>query len=775
MSIDFITYQLQHIEEREIHQIPGVLVEHASRTAHRHRKRDILSLFLSFTEDQHYSNEEINSLIKEASGIFFHSKGSVTKAIRTIIEYMNKKILERNLEYSNEGVQAEGSVNILVLHNNQLFLGQVGNAQTYIIGPSRFERLGEDGKQTDKLGCTKRVQPRLSQNEMHVGDLILMSPHAYKSWTAYYLSGSNELLIEQIGRRLHNQLIQDFSVLIIKTVEGNGKVREGVWEPEEIQIPVSKDSLIDPGIKGSVLAEIKGKNSPLIIDSDKTLHGKISAIEKQECKMPEEADRVNRDIKISLGETENVVKGETETPFTRDKDRKKENGLTLGIARLWMKGKTFHAKWQLFWGKISRRIFTNRVKNTSEESSTFLLAIVLAVPIIIIFLSLSTYTRFGKEEQFRSFIDEAQKITLLAEGEEDAIKQKEYWEEVLDLSMKAEKYLITNESRQLFQTAQGAIDTMELTERLNFHPALTNYFPEEVIISRIKGGASGIYLLDVNSGNVLRIFLNTKGFYELDEEFKCAPGPYGLVTVTKLIDFIILPANSENYKIMALDGQGNLLYCQPGESPVSRTLTIPPGGWDRIIGVAYANDSLYVVDAGRSSVWIYKGNSSSTSGLSGIIFTESPVPFFDEEAPDLGGAIDASINQDDLYILHEDGHMTLCQYSSLKDVKLTECEDPAPFTDIRISSENKKPWIFMGTHFTGMWQTKLPNSSLYILDDVSSMFYQFSLQLNLERTLKPQINRNYPIPMKKPSGFGITPDQEISLAYDNQLFTAPLQ
>jgi len=119
--------------------------------------------------------------------------------------------------------------------------------------------------------------------------------------------------------------------------------------------------------------------------------------------------------------------------------------------------------------------------------------------------------------------------------------------------------------------------------------------------------------------------------------------------------------------------------------------------------------------------------------------------------------------------------MTLCQYSPLKDVKLTECQDPAPFTDNRVGIENSKPWIFMGTHFIGMQQTRLPNTSLYVLDDISSALYQFSYHLNLERTLKPQKNRNYPMPTSKPTGFGITPDQEVFLAFGNQLYIAPMQ
>ena len=775
MAIDFITYQLQSAGGKEYHQITGVLVEHAARTTHRHRQGDLLALFLSFSGEHHYENEEIDDLVKTASGIFFHAQGSVTRAIQLIIEDLNKSILERNLDRGYEGVQAEGSVNIAVLHNGCLFMGQVGDAQTYTIGSERFERYGKDDDTTEKLGRSKRIQPRLYQYELQAGDLILMSPHAHASWKAYYLSGSTELTMTQVKRRLQNQMIQDFSVLAIKTEEGNGKVRVGNWKTEEIKsIKVEEEHIPQdqPGIEKTELQEdIYQKAEPTLNKPE----ADTKITEEKISDPPEAIHREDEDIQVTAGETEQIQPGQQYKPGVDKKSGKQYSKWLIGLARLWMRGKTSRAKLQLSFGRIKRKFAPKKSTIQTSESLPWMTIAAIAIPLIITLSSLTVYARFGKEEQYKIFMDKAQATVLLVENENESINQHDYWRDILALTMKAEEYLVTNESRQLFQKAQSIMDEMDLTARLDFRPALTQFFPEGASISRIKASSSGVYLLDSNSGNVLRIYLNTKGFYQLDEEFICTAGPYGLVTVTKLVDFVILPANSESYKIMALDGQGNLLYCQPGELPVSRTLTVPEGGWDQIIGTAYANDILYVIDAGRSMVWVYEGNSAETTGMSGIVFAESPSPFFDKDIPDLGGAVDASINQEDLYILHDDGHITLCQYSLLKGVKLTECEDPAPFTDNRVGSENMKPWIFMGTHFIGMQQTRLPNASLFLLDDVSSALYQFSYQLNLERTLKPQTSRNYPMPTSIPSGFGITPDQEVFLAYDNQLYIAPMQ
>lgn len=330
----------------------------------------------------------------------------------------------------------------------------------------------------------------------------------------------------------------------------------------------------------------------------------------------------------------------------------------------------------------------------------------------------------------------------------------------------------------LYEQAQYLLDDMDLAARLDFRPALTQFFPEGMVISQIQASSSGVYLLDKTSGSILRIYLNTKGFYEIDDEFKCQPGPYGLETVTKLVDFITLPANPDNYRVVAVDANGNLLYCRPGKVPVSRTLAAPENGWGRIASVVFENNILYVLDSGNNGIWMYAGknpNQPDTGTASGIVFAESPVKFLDEEIPDLGGALDLVINQLDVYILHQDGHVTTCRYGPDKAARLTECQDPSPYTDNRVGREDKKPWIFTDSLFIMLQATRLPDASIYMLDTLNTSLYQFSYQLNLEHVLRPQYNRSYPLPESQPTGFGISPDNELFLAFDNKLFIAPLQ
>jgi hypothetical protein len=375
-------------------------------------------------------------------------------------------------------------------------------------------------------------------------------------------------------------------------------------------------------------------------------------------------------------------------------------------------------------------------------------------------------------------MDQARAFEQKAKAEKNILSQHDSWSNVLKMVDSAENYSITQESRMLYEQVQFILDDMDLAARLDFRPAITSFFPEGVQITRIQASSSGVYLLDKTSGSVLRIFLNTKGFYEIDDEFKCAPGPYGLETITELVDFVVLPANIDNYRVMAVDGQGNLLYCRPGELALSRKLTPPESGWGSIAGTAYDNDILYVLDSKLDAIWFYKGkdpNNLDSDTATGIVFPESPTKFLDEDTPDFGGALDLVINQQDLYVLHADGHMTICRYSEEKEVRLTECQDPSPYTDNRLGRKDKKPWIFPDATFSLAQGTRLPNASIFILDGTGQSIYQFSYQLNLEKVLRPLHNKNLPLPQSMASGFGISPEADIFLAFGNQLFIAPLQ
>lgn len=782
-AMDFLYYPLVCRQGIESDEFPGALLAGAPRGAHRHRMKDILAVLLSMSGNHRYSLEEIQELLKNASDVFFGAQGSVTRALQAACDQVNKLVLERNLDLGYEGVRAVGSINLAALHNNWLFVAQYGSTLTTLISTEQYDEFGVSEGQSETLGQSKRIQARFYQNGIKPGDLILMNGKAPSSWSSYYLAGSAALTMPQVKRRLLNQVTTDLVAIVIKCAEGNGLVIPRIWAEAAEETPVQEETVLV---------------SPIISDgdeanqiSDEKLEEDISsneepgdAGEKPEPQFP--GKQTPPDEVIFLGEGDMpVVAGETEKPGlsagktqTEDFSEKTPSPVMARLARAWMNAKTINAKLRQGIERTRKKIFPKYKPSQSTASPVFSVFMAIAIPLVLILVSVTVYTRTGKVEQYANYMEQAQNAAVLAREEKDPLKQHTYWAQALDMVKAAETYNVTQDSRMLYEQAQFLLDEMDLAARLDFRPALTQFFPEGVVINRIQASSSGVYLLDKTSGSVLRIFLNSKGFYEIDDEFKCVPGPYGLETLTNLVDFVILPANEDNYRIMALDAQGNMLYCRPGELAVSRKFSAPENGWGRIIGVAYENDTLYVLDADKDSVWMYAGkdpNKPNVVNATGIVFSESPIKYLDEDIPDFGGAIDLVVNQEDLYVLHADGHMTQCRYSPEKAVRLTECQEPSPYTDNRVGRPDKKPWIFPDVNFSMAQATRLPNASIYILDTTGQSIYQFSYQLNMERVLRAQYNKNYPVPTSAPSGFGITPELGLFLAFDNRLFIAPLK
>jgi hypothetical protein len=800
MSFNFIYYPLVYRAGREGEAIPGMQVLQAPAMAHRHRQHDLLAMLLTVSGDHRYDPEEIQSITREAAESFFQIQGSVTRAMQAVAEALNKQIFDRNLDRGYEGVRALGTLNLAVLHNDWLFLAQVGRTQAIFINSDMVDVLSETGDSGDYLGLSRRIQVRLAQTEVQPQDMLLFCEQPPASWTVSNLSGSCNLGMPQVKRRLLNQVTASLETLLIKFTDGRGQVKAGSWEealPQsqtepEIRVETELGESSGEPLDNAAASHQREPVYPPVV-SQRPYRPDVGAnldedaeVNAQEPPHEEEsshAELETPDVIYMGGEQVTVIAGETEKPSGQNEPPPAAPPLssgysasTVAIAKAWMKLKAWNANLQNRVQRLTGRFqHAQPIQPPLNPGSPPLLMVILAVaiPLVLTLASLTVYNQSGRLQEHQKLMAEAQQVAVLAQESKDVSEQRTYWAQALDLVTQAQDYAITQESQALFEQSQTNLDDLDLAGRLDFRPALTQFFPDGVVITHIEASSSGVYLLDQTSGSVLRISLNSKGFYELDTEFNCAPGPYGLTMVNRLVDFTVLPANTDNYRVMALDASGNLLYCRPGELPVSRTLSAPAAGWSRIIGAAFDDNILYVLDADQNTIWMFEGQNPEDVEASGIIFSESPIQFLDEDVPDFGGAIDLTVNEEDLYVLHADGHMSLCRYSALKDVKLTECQDPASYSDSRAGRE-KKPWIFMDSRFEVLQQTVLPNAAIYILDSETHAIDQFSFQLNLEKVWKPQSNRNYPLPELDPTGFGISSDMEVFLAYQNQLYIAPL-
>jgi hypothetical protein len=204
--------------------------------------------------------------------------------------------------------------------------------------------------------------------------------------------------------------------------------------------------------------------------------------------------------------------------------------------------------------------------------------------------------------------------------------------------------------------------------------------------------------------------------------------------------------NEANAKILAMDGQGNLLQCIPGEQPVFNVLAPPPTNWGNPKAFSFDLGNLYVLDPQTNAVWVYWGGD----------FSSQPQFFFSEGVPPMEDVMDLAVDKNDLYLLHADGHITLCTFSNL-GVSPTRCTDPFPYADSRAGREGQI--LIPEAPFVQIRTTQPPDPSLYLLQANTQAIFHFSLRL---LTFQRQLRSQNPLPADSPAtAFAIRPDGRV--------------
>ncbi|HAF61666.1 MAG TPA: hypothetical protein DCK95_05010 [Anaerolineaceae bacterium] len=779
MAIDFHVHTLQFKDRQEARLVDSYLVMASSLRSHRHRKGEILACLVDFNLPDLIEREDIERMLASAGKSFFDTPGSVTNAIQSAAAALNTDILQKNLS-AETAETVSAAVNFAVYHKGTIFLAQSGITYTTIFSQGQIVHFFSTDLNERGLGTSRRFYLNYKQVPIQAGDLLILSTAKPETWNDERLQDSHVISLEQLHRRLMNQLSEDISALLLKCREGKGVVVEEVVDMRKTT-PLADQPPAEKEIENVVTS------SQAEIEKEANDKGATNSEQEFEEEYPEDVsfqtepylagnEVLSNEIKIQVGETEKATrtnppqKGPPEERAPTPKRPDRENPLQQAVTGI---GQSIQRSGQNLFKKIGER-FANQETSLEESTSSHLMSIlVVVIPIALIVISVLVYIYSGRREQHQIFLDEAQSYITQAASIDDVEQQREYWVKAYDAVINAMDFGDSDLSNNLLTQTQTVLDDMDLVTRLDFRPATTSQFGADVILSHIKNNDSGLYLLDETSGSLFHAEKSSKGFYEIDSSFLCGPGTYGVITLGKIVDFTLLPTNTRGYELLAVDENGNLLYCQPGQEPVPGSLIPPENEWERIAAMSLDEYTLYVVDAESDRIWSYSGRDFEISAMAGIVFNSHPVDYLGTEEVDMGGALDIIVNKEDLFVLHQDSHMTTCQYNAYRAENATECQDPAPYGDSRIGYE-KNPLVYFDSSFRVIQETLYPSSAFYILDNNNRAVLQFSYQLNLEKMLKPQPSRTYPLPETDMTGLGVTTEKEIFLAFGNQLYVSEL-
>ena len=179
-------------------------------------------------------------------------------------------------------------------------------------------------------------------------------------------------------------------------------------------------------------------------------------------------------------------------------------GFTIGLAKTWMKLKAAYEKVNGFFDRFTRRFGSAQPQLPNATPPLMMVILALAIPLVVILASITVYSQSGKNEEHQALLADAQKAIGQAAESKDVVQQRTYWAQAVDLLTRAQDYEVTQASQELFTKAQTNLDQLDLAGRLDFRPALTDFFAEGVVLTRIQSSSSGVYLLDQTSGSILR-------------------------------------------------------------------------------------------------------------------------------------------------------------------------------------------------------------------------------------------------------------------------------
>ena len=781
MPFDLLLTPLYRLNGIDQPSLPGLMATLPPRKIARGRDQDRLVIYLLLAGNAVLSTGEYVQLASRAAVVFYETPGTLTAALRASCESINKLIYDRNMSSPGHGQYAFGLLTLAVLRESQLTLLMSGPMQTFVLSANGaqhiFDTLSGKG-----VGLNATAPHYFSQVTLLQNDRLVLCSKVPLAWELA-LKDASPTSLEATRRRLMTQTEEDVNAVLLVATEGSGKLtvlRPAIEEKAPSTPAVAPASTIPSG-------SVAEPQQPVSEESEAAFEAHIlqpSAYgippeSKEQIPLPEEIP-----VKASLLDSLPKVKP-VEPP-----DLLEEPAATEGVkpaprqpsARTRRTAKTIANGMQNVrrgneWISNAIQNFLPRLlpdspglagkdqtsadgENLHFPSSPVMMFIALLIPLVVVTIASVVYFRYGRSVEYEEYLVQAQNAHAQAISLNDPAAQREAWQRELFYLDKAESSNETTDSHKLRQEAQSQLDKLQGITRLQFQPVLSNGVG--VQIARLAASENDLYLLDPQRGSIMHIALTDSGF-QRDNSFDCNPGSYGAYTVGPLVDIrALLDVNTFNATVMGVDAAGTLLYCAPGQVAQAIPLPPPDTNWGRVKAFTMNSGNLYVLDAQSHAVWVYVGKDGS--------FVDRPYFFFGGQIPELADAIDLAVNNDDLYILHSDGHLSTCSYSHIQTVP-TRCADPVPF--INPFPAYRDTDLFSEAHFTEMMFTPAPDPALLLLDSDSQGVFRFTPRsLELQSQLRPLAGRANPLPQGIVGAMTVSPNHVLYFALQDNLYFA---
>lgn len=718
-------------------------------------------LQLLLTGNASFSVTEYAHLTGLAVERFHQISGPLTSALRAAADTVNNALLERNKSTSVRGQYAIGWLALLALRESQCTVLLSGPMHVFFLG-DQSRHIFEPGLSGRGLGVSKSPARYFTQTELKPGDRILIAGKIPAAWNTT-LAEAGPASLDVTRRRLLALTGEDLHAVLLQVTGGTGQLNRLQARPEHSAAPApavtaSETAAESVAPTGPQAVEASAYSIPAFSGSEEIPAPSASLEHAGAREFPPSIPRLQPRLEKSAPDAGLPVK-HTAVPREPSQATRRAARAAVGGMKAWRNSTQRFVQWVR--GFLPQLFPVGESGESRPLSNLALAFIALAIPLLVVTAAMVMYLRFGRSAQYENFLAQAQTARIQAASLADPVMQRDAWQSVLLYVDKAESYRRTDETSTLRSEAEGRLDGLLGVVRLGFQPAFTTGLG--IQISRMAATERDLYLLDARNGEIIRAeFQEGRGFVK-DVNFSCKPGQYDQYQVGPLVDLLAMPLlNSVHATVVGVDAGGNLLYCAPNQVAQAIPLPPPDTNWKRVTAMTLDAGNLYVLDAPSRAVWVYVG----TDGA----FIDRPYFFFTEQIPAIQDGIDLVVKDDNLYLLHSDGHLSTCSYSRIETVP-TRCQDPAPLGNPYAAYKDTD--LFARAHITQMMFTSPPDSTILLLDaDSQGVLRLTPTSLELQNQIRPAAGNANPLPPEPVAAMAVGPNHVLYLAVNDRVYFA---
>lgn len=524
---------------------PGALVEVAPRSAARGREGDTIFVLVLPSGDI-APTSFYEQMAKLATERYFNVSGSVTAALRTMFQIINRNLYEHNQSGKQ---QYEANIIVAVLHDEDLYIARVGSALSMLQTNGLTLTFPEDLTNDETLfNVPLGVQP--------VPD-VKMARYAVNSGTRLLLADVN--IAEIPGDRLTH-------TLAASDIE---QVLDALRTTINVQAQLMVVELVPPEDEGNVLAA------------------------------PGES---TTEINAKLGEARVQVAQEMER-----QRRGRGRGIEESVKRRTGKAASSTARSLNIVSKLFQRFLPPPDPETDKRfsSGTITLA-VLVIPIVIVAIVVVTWASDIGETDFEQCLGELLQTVDLARSidSSDRTGIMAAWNASLLLVEECEDLRPGDSTvREMRGAAQDVMDTLNNIKRRDATP-LASF--ENASITRMRLLGLDLYALDAANDLVYRAKINAEGTAVVSQEpipnMRRGATIDGL-TVGSIVDIAFDDLTGE---VAIIDTNGVLVRCSPRfimDCNAQRVLAVEQ--WVNPISLTIWSGRLYLLDSEGGQIWRY--------------------------------------------------------------------------------------------------------------------------------------------------------------------------